>query len=88
MCTYTQSDHALTHWKCVLRCCAEFKCINLPDQEKDNHYSETTPSIRFQIYHIIVSCSAHGRIPMKDKEKCVRKNLHHTNLQKYTSEKN
>ena len=33
MCTYPQSDHALPHWKCVLRCCADFPCINIPDQE-------------------------------------------------------
>ena len=34
MCTYNQSDHALPNWKCVLQCCVEFLCINLPDQEK------------------------------------------------------
>ena len=33
ICTYPHSDNALTHWKCVLRCCAECICINLPDQE-------------------------------------------------------
>ena len=33
MCTYPQSEHALPHWKCVYRCCAEFPCINIPDQE-------------------------------------------------------
>ena len=32
MCAYTQSDHALTHWKCVLICCNKFKCINITDQ--------------------------------------------------------
>ena len=32
MCTYTHYDNVLPHWKCVLRCCAEFTCINLPDQ--------------------------------------------------------
>ena len=30
--TYPKSDHALPHWKCVLRCCAECPYINLPDQ--------------------------------------------------------
>ena len=53
MCAYNQSDHAIPHWKCVLLCCAECTCINLPDQETDNHNSEKTPSIRFHIYHII-----------------------------------
>ena len=35
MCPYTQSDHALPHWKCVLRCCDKYPYINLPDQEKN-----------------------------------------------------
>ena len=29
MCTYPQSDHALPHWKCVLRCCSDYPCIRL-----------------------------------------------------------
>ena len=36
VCTYPQPDNALTHWKCVLRWCAECPCINLTDQETDN----------------------------------------------------
>ena len=32
MCAYPQSDHALLHWKCVLRCCAKCPCININDQ--------------------------------------------------------
>ena len=68
MCTYPQSDNALPHWKCVLRCCAKCPCINLPNQEKDNKYSETTPSIWFHIYHIIGRCTTHVRIPLKDKK--------------------
>ena len=43
MCTYPKSDHAIPHWKLLLRCCADCQCINLPDQETDNQYSETTP---------------------------------------------
>ena len=35
MCAYPQYDHALTHWKCVLRCCANCTCINITDQETD-----------------------------------------------------
>ena len=67
MCTYPQSDHALPHWKCELRCCAECPYINLSDQEKNE---ETTPSIMFHIYHIIVLCTDHGRIMLKDKKIC------------------
>ena len=33
ICAYPQSDHALPHWKCVLRCFDDFPCINLYDQE-------------------------------------------------------
>ena len=70
MCSYPQYDHAMPHCKFVLRCCDEFPCINLPHQETDNQYSDTTPSIRFLIYHIIARCTAHGRIPLKDKKIC------------------
>ena len=65
MCIYPQSDHAPPHWKCVLRCCVDCTCINIPDQETDNKNSDTTPSISFHIYHIIVRCTAYGRIPLK-----------------------
>ena len=70
MCIHPQSTHVLPHWKCVLRRCAKFTCINLPDQETDNQYSETTPSIRFHIYHIIARCTDHSRIQLKDKKIC------------------
>ena len=33
MCDYPHSDNSLPHWKCVLQCCADFTCINLPDQD-------------------------------------------------------
>ena len=67
MCTDPQYEHALLHWKYVLRCCADCPCINIPDQETTKKHDETTPSIRFHIYHIIGSCTTHGRITLKDK---------------------
>ena len=70
ICAYNQSDHALSYWKCVLRCCDDCPCINITDQETSNKYSETTPSIMFHIYHIIARCTAHGIIPLKDKKIC------------------
>ena len=87
MCTYPQSDHSLPHWKCVLRCCDKCPCINIPDQYTDNQCSETTPSIRFHIYHIIGRCTAHGRISLKEKicSMC-KQDLHQITLQKYTPE--
>ena len=70
MYTYTHSDHVIPHWKCVLRCCADCNSINLPDQETTKKHEETTPSIRFHIYHIIGRCTAHVRIPLKDRKIC------------------
>ena len=70
MCAYLQYDHALPHWKCVLRCCADCPCINIPDKETNNQHSDTTPSIRFHIYHIIARFTDHGKIPLRDKKIC------------------
>ena len=70
MCTFTHLYNALPHWKCVLRCCADFPCINRTDQETNEKHEETTPSIRFHIYHIIGRCNTHGRITLKDKKIC------------------
>ena len=89
MCTYTESDHALPHWKCLWRCCAKCPCINIPDQEIDNPYSETTPSIRFHIYHIIWRWTYYGRISSKDKKYviCENKNLSSDNSTKIYTRK-
>ena len=68
MWAYPQSGHALPHWKCVFWCCAECTCINLPDQETNKEHEETTPSIIFQIYHIIGRCTGYGIIQFKDRK--------------------
>ena len=65
MCVYPQLDHALPHCKYVLRCCAKCPRIYIPDQQKVDQYLDTIPSIRFHIYHIIVRCKKHGRLPLK-----------------------
>ena len=65
---YPQSYHALPHCKCLLRCCAKCPSTNLPDQETYYHYSDTSPSIRFQMYHLIARCTTHGRLPLTDKK--------------------
>ena len=70
MCEYPHSDHALPHCKCVLQCCADCQCIDLPDQETNNQYSETTPSIWFHSYHTIACCPAHVIFPFIDKKIC------------------
>ena len=70
MCTYPQSEHSLPHWKCVLRCCTDCPCINIPDQETTKTHDKTTPSIRFHIYHIIGRCTSYVRISFKDKKIC------------------
>ena len=56
MCEYPQSDHALPHWKFVIQCCVKFPSINIPDQEIDDQYSDTSTSVRFNIYHLIACC--------------------------------
>ena len=70
MCTYPQSKHALPHCKFLLQCFTDCPCINIPDQETTKKHDETTPSIRFHIYHIIGRCTYHGRIPLKEKKIC------------------
>ena len=53
-----------------MRFCAEFHCINIPDQETTKKHDKPTPSIRFHVYHIIGRCTTHGRISLKDKNIC------------------
>ena len=64
MCEYTHSDNTLPHFKRVIQCCAKCKIINLSDQKTYNQYSNTSPSIRFQIYHILSRCSTHRRLTL------------------------
>ena len=45
--TYPKSNHALPHWKCVLRCCADCPCINLPDQETTKNMKKQHPQSGF-----------------------------------------
>ena len=70
MCAYSQSDHALPHWKCVFWHCTKYPSINIPDQETYDQYPDTSTSIRFHIYHLIARCTKQGRIPLTDKRIC------------------
>ena len=47
MCTYNKYDHALPHWKCVFRCFADCRCINIPDQEIDKNMKKQNPQLGF-----------------------------------------
>ena len=38
MCTYPHSGHSLPHWKYVLKCCADYPCINISDQETNKKH--------------------------------------------------
>ena len=51
ICAYSQSHHALPHWKFSMQCCAKFPSINIPDQETYYQYSNISPSVSF---HIII----------------------------------
>ena len=59
MCEHPQSYHALQHWKYVMRGCVKCTSVNLPDEETDDQYSDTSTSISFHIYHLIKCCSTH-----------------------------
>ena len=65
---YPQSYNALPHCKCAMKCCAQCPIINLPDQETDDQYSNTSPSISFHIYHLIARCKTRGRLPLTEKQ--------------------
>ena len=41
VCAYPPSKYALTHWKRVLRCCAQCQQMDLPSPEPDKHSSVT-----------------------------------------------
>ena len=69
MCEYPQTDHEFPSCKCVLLCCAKCLCVNITDQETDNQNSNTNPSIRFHIYHLILRCTAHVRLLLNEKKK-------------------
>ena len=54
----------------MLRCCNKCPRINLPDQETDDQYSNTSPSIIFHIYHLFARFTTHGRLPLTNKKIC------------------
>ena len=68
MCANSQSDHALPQWEWVLRRCSQCTRINIPHQETYDKHPNPSPSIRFQIYHMIARCTKHGRIPVTNKK--------------------
>ena len=43
------SQHALTHWTCVLRCCENFPPFATPIQESDKNNSNISPTIHSNI---------------------------------------
>ena len=70
ICAYPPSQHAFPHGKCVLRCCYNCLCIDIPDKESDMHHSKTSPSISFHIYHLIARCAVHVRHPIDENKIC------------------
>ena len=70
MCAYSQYNHALPHWKRVLRCYAQCPNINIPDQETDDKHHNPIPSTCFHIYHMMARCKKHVRLPLTDKKSC------------------
>ena len=67
---YSQSDHALPNWKCVMRYCYKCPSIDLPDQETYDQYPNTSFSISFKIYDLITRCKTHVRLPLTNNKIC------------------
>ena len=70
MCEYPPYQHGFPHWKCVLYCCANYPCIDIPVQELDRHQYNTSPSIIFHIYHLILRCAVHRRRSLDENKIC------------------
>ena len=49
-----------------MKCCAKCTSVNIPDQETYDQYSNTSPSIHFQTYHLISRCISHGRLLLNE----------------------
>ena len=64
ICAYSLSQYALPHWKCLLCFCYNLPHIDLPVQESDRHNFNTSPSISFHIYRLILCFIVHGRRPL------------------------
>ena len=47
ICSYPHPDHALPHWKCILRFFSGFPYINLPDQERNKNTKKQHPQLSF-----------------------------------------
>ena len=88
MCAYPQYDHAFPHWKCVLRCCADCSCINLPDQETNKNMKKQNPQLGFtfitSLYAVLIIVEFH--LKTRKYVAGVNNNLHQINRQKYTPE--
>ena len=72
VCAYLQSYHISPHWKRVMRCCDKFPSVNLPPQETDDQYSNTSSPISFHVYYLISRCKTYLRIPLNDKKICCK----------------
>ena len=70
MCVYPSSNYALSHWKCVLHCCAQFTCIDLPSTESDQHNSNAIRKIRFHVYQQMAHCTMDDGYPFNEKIQC------------------
>ena len=82
MCTYPHSDNALPHWKCVLRCCAECSCINIPDQEKKMKKQHPQLGFTFITSLEVVLLMVEFNLKTRKYVTCVNKNLYQIHLQK------
>ena len=89
MCTYPHSDHALSHRKFLLMCCADCPCIKLPDQETDKNMKKQHTKLGFIFITSldVVLLMVEFHLNKIKYATCVNKNLHQISIQKYTPEK-
>ena len=66
MCAYPSSKYALPHWKCMLRCCAQYTRIDLPSPKSYQHNLNVIPP-PFLCLSNIAYCIVNGRQSFNEK---------------------
>ena len=68
ICEYPSSKYALPYWKCFMRCCEQFTCIDLPSTESDHQNYNASTTISFQVYNLIIYCTLTYTRPFNEKK--------------------
>ena len=60
----------LPQCKCMLCCGSNLPHIDLQSKELERHHSNTSPTIHFNDYHLISSCTVHVRFTLDENKIC------------------